>query len=115
MLAAAISGLKYFGKIFERELFIRTLPTTLDQIFREIILHFLVFVKGTKNADENQVVILRSWKWRGCVPYGRNMSRSFLAPREAYGEGQPLALCKPTLPVDMRMICVRINTNSVRP
>ena len=49
-----ISQLKrVLGKIFEGEIFIRSLPTTPLQIFCKTIHNFQVIVKSIKNTDNN--------------------------------------------------------------
>ena len=42
----------FLSKIFEGEMFIRILPTTLLQIFCENLLYFQVIFKGMKIADD---------------------------------------------------------------
>ena len=42
----------FLSKIFEGEMFIRILPTTLLQIFCENLLYFLVIFKSMKIADD---------------------------------------------------------------
>ena len=41
----------FLSKLFEGEMFIRILPTTLLQIFRENLLYFQVIFKSMKIAD----------------------------------------------------------------
>ena len=47
------SGFSTIGKIFEGEMLIRTLPTTLLQIFCKIILNSKVIVKSIIDPDDN--------------------------------------------------------------
>ena len=49
------------GKLFEREMLIRTLPTTILQIVCKILLYFQVSVKNIKDADDNLKTILKSY------------------------------------------------------
>ena len=43
---------RFYQKIFEEEMFIRILPTTLLQIFCENLLYFQVILKSMKIADD---------------------------------------------------------------
>ena len=44
---------KHSRKIFEGDISIRTLPTTLFQIFCKIIINFIIIVKSTLDPDDN--------------------------------------------------------------
>ena len=44
------------SKLFEAEMLIRTLPTTLLQIFRKIIVNSKVIEKSIKDPDDNLLV-----------------------------------------------------------
>ena len=48
-----LSAENVVGNIFEREMFIRTLPTNLHQIFRKKIQNSLGIVKNMKDPDDN--------------------------------------------------------------
>ena len=52
-----LSAKAFLRKRFEEGMFIRTLPTTLLQILREIILNSLVIVKSIIDLDDNFWVI----------------------------------------------------------
>ena len=49
----AFAGKSKVMKIFDEEMSIRTLPTTLLQIFCKVILNFRVIVKSITDPDEN--------------------------------------------------------------
>ena len=48
-----IAGKSIFGKLFDEEMFIKTLLTTLLQIFRKIILNSKIAVKSIRDPDNN--------------------------------------------------------------
>ena len=50
-----------FKKLFEGEMFIQSLPTTLLQIFGKIIPNFQVIDKSIKDPDENFLNNSQAW------------------------------------------------------